>query len=51
MQEAMAEIIKALIWVENSPSHKLFESLGCEHKATLMAKFKSEIGDIVDAVY
>lgn len=47
-----AEIIKALIWVENRPSRKLFESLGYEHKATLMAEFKSEsIGEIDDAVY
>jgi RimJ/RimL family protein N-acetyltransferase len=45
------EIIKALIWVENSPSRKLFESLGYEHKATLMAEFKSDFGEIDDAVY
>jgi len=46
------EIIKALIWVENHPSRKLFESLGYEHKATLMAEFKNETGgEIDDAVY
>jgi RimJ/RimL family protein N-acetyltransferase len=45
-------IIKAMIWVENHPSRKLFESLGYEHKATLMAEFKSEtFGEIDDAVY
>jgi ribosomal protein S18 acetylase RimI-like enzyme len=49
-REAGVEIIKALIWVENSPSRKLFESLGYEHKATLIAEFKNEIGDIDDAM-
>ncbi len=46
------EIIKALIWVENHPSRKLFASLGYDHKATLMAEFKNETGgEIDDAVY
>ena len=46
------EILKALIWVENTPSRALFEALNYEHRATLMAEFKSEtLGEIDDAVY
>ena len=46
------EILKAMIWVENQGSRKLFASLGYEHRATLMAEFKSDqIGEIDDAVY
>ena len=46
------DVIKAMIWVENHPSRSLFNTLGYEHKATLMAEFKSDkIGEIDDAVY
>lgn len=46
------EILKALIWVGNRPSRRLFSSLGYEHRATLMAEFKGgPIGEIDDAVY
>ena len=45
------EVLKALIWVENEPSRRLFDKLGYEHKATLMAEFKDGDQEIDDAVY
>jgi L-amino acid N-acyltransferase YncA len=46
------ELLKAMISTHNTPSRRLFESLGYEHRATLYAEFKSaEFGEIDDCVY
>lgn len=46
------EMLKAMISTHNTPSRRLFESLGYEHRATLYAEFKSvEFGEIDDCVY
>lgn len=51
-QEAGIEMLKALITTTNTPSRRLFESLGYEHRATLYAEFKSaKFGEIDDCVY
>jgi len=51
-QASGVEIIKALVWTRNTASQKLFESLNYEHRATLMAEFKSPgFGEIDDHVY
>ena len=45
-------VLKALIWVRNTPSRKLFERCGYHHRATLYAEFMSEqFGEIDDCVY
>lgn len=51
-QASGVEIMKALVWTRNTASQKLFESLNYEHRATLMAEFKSpNFGEIDDHVY
>ena len=51
-REKGIELLKALITTTNTPSRRLFEALGYEHRATLYAEFKSaEFGEIDDCVY
>jgi len=50
--DAEIALFKALIWVSNAPSRKLFERCDYEHRATLYAEFISEqLGEIDDCVY
>lgn len=45
-------LLKALIWVQNTPSRRFFEAHAYEHRATLYAEFMSEqFGEIDDCVY
>lgn len=51
-REQNIELLKAMVSTHNTPSRRLFESLGYEHRATLYAEFKSvEFGEIDDCVY
>jgi RimJ/RimL family protein N-acetyltransferase len=50
--ERKIELLKAMVSTHNTPSRRLFEALGYEHRATLYAEFKSaEFGEIDDCVY